>query len=447
MSNGTRARFAPSPTGYLHVGGARTALFNWLFARHTGGEFVLRIEDTDADRNRPELLEVIFDLMEWLGLDWDDEPVLQSSRLDRHREVVEALLGSGAAYLCDADNERVEGTDLVDGLAVRFAVDQGVAFDDLVRGPMAFDADALEDFVVWRSNGSPTFILANAVDDADMGITHAIRGEDLLSSAPKARLVADAAALSSPTYAHLPLLVNEQRKKLSKRRDDVSVGDFHSRGYLADALVNYLALLGWGPPDEVEIRPLSEIVELFDIADVNAAPALFDSKKLDHFNEHYIRALDATDFVEAAQPFVTGTEVPWNAGDYDPAVLEALAPEVAQRVTTLGEIPEVIDWLFGPDAPEDEKSWKKGLIKAKRAPEILEAVAVRLADCDWDADTIKEVVLGVGDELDVRSQVPVRVATTGRNHGVPLFEALVLLGRERTLSRIDAARARLDLNA
>ncbi|MCH7790445.1 MAG: glutamate--tRNA ligase, partial [Acidobacteria bacterium] len=332
-----RVRFAPSPTGYLHVGSARTALFNWLYARHTGGEFVLRVEDTDEDRNRPELLEVLFELMNWLGLDWDGDPVFQSNNRDRHRDVVASLLGQGRAYLCDADNERIDGSDLLDGHAVRFEVgnDATVTFDDLVRGSMSFETGALEDFVIWRSNGSATFILANAVDDADMAITHAIRGEDLLSSAPKATLVMNAMGMAPPTYAHLPLLVNESRKKLSKRRDDVSIGDFRDRGYLPEAMVNYLALLGWGPPDETEIRPVEEIVALFDLTDVNSAPAFFDVEKLDHFNEHYLRALSPGEFVRAAEPFVTGSNTPWAKADYDPTVLETLAPEVADRVSTL----------------------------------------------------------------------------------------------------------------
>ncbi|HJM27258.1 MAG TPA: glutamate--tRNA ligase family protein, partial [Acidimicrobiales bacterium] len=250
-----RVRFAPSPTGFLHVGSARTALFNWLFARSTGGTYVLRVEDTDAERNRPELTQSLLAELEWLGLDWDEGPLYQSERLDRHREVVDDLLARGLAYLCDADNTEVEGSSITDGLAVRFRMPTGqtVEFEDIVRGEVSFSTDDLEDFVIWRSNGSPMFLLANAVDDADMGITHAIRGEDLLSGVPKVLLLLDALGAPHPTYAHLPLLVNEQRKKLSKRRDDVSIADYRERGYLAEAMVNYLALLGWGPPDDVEI--------------------------------------------------------------------------------------------------------------------------------------------------------------------------------------------------
>ena len=245
-----RVRFAPSPTGFLHVGSARTALFNWLYARSTGGTFVLRVEDTDAERNRPELVSNLLAELEWLGLDWDEGPYHQSERRERHREVVEGLLGRGQAYLCDADNREVDGSSVTDGLAVRFRmpVGQRVGFDDIVRGEVSFATDDLEDFVIWRSNGSPMFLLANAVDDADMRITHAIRGEDLLSGVPKVLLLLDAMGAPHPTYAHLPLLVNEQRKKLSKRRDDVSIADYRERGYLAEGMVNYLALLGWVHP-------------------------------------------------------------------------------------------------------------------------------------------------------------------------------------------------------
>ena len=234
-----------------------------------------------------------------LPIYWDEGPYFQSERRDRHREVVEDLLGSGRAYLCDAENREVDGSTMVDGLAVRFRMPVGatMAFDDIVRGEVSFATDDLEDFVIWRSNGSPMFLLANAVDDADMGITHAIRGEDLLSGVPKVLLLLDAMGAPRPIYAHLPLLVNEQRKKLSKRRDDVSIGDYRERGYLPEAMVNYLALLGWGPPDEVEIRPLSEIVDLFRIQDVNKAAAFFDLKKLEHVNSTHLRALDRDDWL------------------------------------------------------------------------------------------------------------------------------------------------------
>ena len=313
---------------------------------------LLRIEDTDEARNRPELVDLIYDLLSWLGIDWDEEPVMQSGRRDRHREAVQGLLAGGAAYLCDADDRPVAGDTLSDGLAARFRMPPGrtISFQDAVRGEVSFASDDLEDFVVWRSNGAATFLLANAVDDADMGVTHAIRGEDLLSGVPKALLLFEALGAEAPTYAHLPLLVNAERKKLSKRRDDVSLGDYRARGYLPEAMANHLALLGWGPSDDVEIRPMSEIVAQFRLEDVNRAPAFFDLKKLEHFNGVYIRALDTGEFLRRAEPWL-GDSAPWPAERTRPEALEALAPAVQEKLKTLGNIGQYVDWLFLENPP------------------------------------------------------------------------------------------------
>lgn len=443
-----RVRFAPSPTGYLHVGSARTALFNWLHARSTGGTFVLRIEDTDAERNRTDLTDSLLAELEWLGLDWDEGPYFQSERCDRHREVVEDLLGRGLAYLCDADNQEVAGSTLVDGLAVRFRMPVGatMAFADVVRGEVSFATDDLEDFVIWRSNGSPMFLLANAVDDADMGITHAIRGEDLLSGVPKVLLLLDAIGVPRPTYAHLPLLVNEQRKKLSKRRDDVSIGDYRSRGYLPEAMVNYLALLGWGPPDDVEIRPLSEIVELFRIQDVNKAAAFFDLKKLEHVNASHLRGLSKPDFMERVAPWV-GTDAPWPADRFDTGQFSTMVDLVQEKLRTLSDMPRFVDFLFLEDPVDDPDSWEKVMVKGPSAAAMLDGAAVALSDCAWDTDSVLAAVAAVGESLDLRlgkAQAPVRVAVTGRTVGPPLFETMaVCMERDEVLRRIARARTRL----
>lgn len=439
-----RCRFAPSPTGYLHVGSARTALFNWLFARATGGTFVLRIEDTDGDRNRPELIDVIFDELKWLGIDWDEGPLFQSERRDRHREVVAEILAAGHAYQVDGDNNTVESTELLDGHAVRYRVPKGrsVTFADAVRGEVSFDTDELEDFVIWRSNGSPTFLLANAVDDADMGITHAIRGEDLLNTVPKVQLLLEEMGATPPLYAHLPLLVNEQRKKLSKRRDDVSIADYRARGYLPDAMVNYLALLGWGPDDDIEIRPIAEIIEKFDLERVNKAAAFFDLVKLNHFSATYIQALPAEDFVAQVLPYLTADDR-WSADAVDAQVVGRFAPEVQQRVATLSEAGDWYDWLFVDTVEYDEKSFKKGLVKAKSGKEVLDGVIASFGTCDWEPEVLEAAVRSVGDELGVRSAVPVRVAITGRSGGIPLYEPLAWLGRDTAIARLEAARERL----
>ena len=442
-----RVRFAPSPTGYLHVGSARTALFNWLHARSTGGTYVLRIEDTDAERNRPELTRALLDELEWLGLDWDEGPHFQSERRDRHREVVEDLLDRGLAYLCDADNAEVAGTSLVDGLAVRFRMpdDRTVAFDDVVRGNVSFDTADLEDFVVWRSNGTPMFLLANAVDDADMGITHAIRGEDLLSGVPKVLLLLDAIGAPRPTYAHLPLLVNASRQKLSKRRDDVAMGDFRERGYLPEAMVNYLALLGWGPPDDIEVRPLEEIVELFRIEDVNKAAAFFDLRKLEHVNASHLRGLGKATFVERVQPWLD--EAPWAPEAFDAGVFDRMVDLVQEKLRTLADVVRFVDFLFLEEPADDPESWQKVMVDGPSAAEVLDGAAAALTGCPWESEAVKDAVAEVGEALDLRlgkAQAPVRVAVTGRTVGPPLFEAMAeCMERDEVLRRIARARARL----
>jgi len=430
------------------VGSARTALFNWLFARSTGGTYVLRVEDTDAERNRPELTQSLLAELEWLGLDWDEGPLYQSERSDRHREVVEDLLNRGLAYLCDAENREVEGSSITDGLAVRFRMPTGrtVQFKDIVRGEVSFLTDDLEDFVIWRSNGSPMFLLANAVDDADMGITHAIRGEDLLSGVPKVLLMLDAMGAPHPTYAHLPLLVNEQRKKLSKRRDDVSIADYRERGYLAEAMVNYLALLGWGPPDDVEIRPLAELVDVFRIEDVNKAAAYFDLKKLEHINATYLRALPKAEFIERVGPWM-GDAAPWPPDSFDQGLFENMVDLIQEKLRTFSDTPRFVDFLFMEDPVDDPDSWHKAMIKGKFAAEILEGTAAAFADCAWEPEVLKDTVMEVGETVGLKlgkAQAPVRVAVTGRTVGPPLFETMAeCMDRTEVLRRIAQARARL----
>jgi glutamyl-tRNA synthetase len=463
-----RVRFAPSPTGYLHIGGARTALFNWLFARQHGGEMVLRVEDTDAERSQPELIEAIYTSLAWLGIDWDGEPVHQSDRLDRHVSAADRLLAEGLAYRCDCSQEAVKvrneaagGRPGYDGFCrdrnvagpgtvVRFRTpDEGTTgFADLIRGQVSFENVNLEDFVIVRSNGLPMFLVANAVDDADMGITHIIRGEDLINVTPKVLLLRQALGIHDhPVFAHLPLIVNEKRQKLSKRRDDVSVGDYVDRGYLPEAMVNYLATLGWGPPDGVEIRPLAEIVELFDLTAVSRAGAFFDVKKLDHFNGEYIRKLPVVEFIERSQRWLLAEDVPWAAGDYDAAAFAVMAPLVQERVKRLDEVPGYVDFLFVPEPVEDEGSWAKVMVKGRDlAVTMLGGMLEAMATCEWTVPVLNETLFGFGEANGIakgKAQAPVRVAVTGRSVGPPLLDSLVVLGRERTLHRLRSASARL----
>jgi glutamyl-tRNA synthetase len=324
------------------------------------------------------------------------------------------------------------------GVAVRFKVpNDGVTrFDDLVRGPVEFHNVDLEDFVIQRGDGTATFFLPNAVDDVEMGVTHVVRGEDLINVTPRVLLIREALGHTErPVFAHLPLIVNAQRKKLSKRRDDVAVEHYRERGYLPEAFVNYLAVLGWGPPDGMEIRPLEEIVQLFDLGDVVASSAFFDTQKLDHFNGDYIRRLGTDEFTERARPWL---------GDMAGAdAWRAMAPLVQERVVTLAEAPRMVDFLFGE--PEmDEQSWNKAM--KSPADAVLDDAIAALTDATWEAPALHDVVQKVGEGHGLKlakAQAPIRVAVTGRTVGPPLFESLVALGRESTLARLRAARERL----
>ena len=454
-----RLRFSPAPTGYLHVGGARAALFNWLYAKAVDGTFVLRIEDTDADRSQPHLVEAIHDSLRWLGLEWDEE-YLQSDRFDDYRRVANEMLEAGKAYRCDCTQEAVKeraeargetsggGYDghcrdrdvqPGDGVVVRFRTpDTGVtAWDDLVRGHVSFDNSELEDFIIVRSSGVPMFHVANAFDDWDMGITHVVRGEDLVNTTPRVLLLREAmGAEGQPVFAHLPLIVNEQRKKLSKRRDDVAVGDYRDRGYLPMAMRNYLLTLGWGPKDGEEIRPMEEFAKTFDLADINKAPAFFDVKKLDHFNGEYIRMLSIDELVEVSKPF--GGPAMDDMDQY-----RRLLPLVQPRLKRLDEIADQLQWVVGSPPEPIEKDWKKVMNKPGVA-QVLDLVAERLETCEWTPEALEAVVFGVGAELDTKTQLPVRMAVSGARVGMPLFEPMAEVEREEILRRISDARSKLE---
>lgn len=467
MSDAIRVRFAPSPTGTLHVGGARSALFNWALARQGRGRFVLRIEDTDAERNRPEWVEGIISALAAIGISGDDPafegPYFQSHSAGAQREASLRLFAEGRAYYCGCTREdlarragsrqrgydgycRDRGLPYEPGRALRFRTpDTGTTIvADVIRGRTEFPNNAIEDFIIARGDGTPVFVLANAVDDIREHITHVVRGEEHLPNAPKQQLLWEASGAAPPVWAHLPVIVNEQRRKLSKRRDMLPLEDYLAEGYLPAALVNYLMLLGWGPRDGVEIRPYAELEALFRLEDVSKSPAFFDVKKLTAFNGEYIRALSAGEFAEACQRWLAAPYAPWAPGEFDPAVFRSVAGLAQTRVAVLSEITAYVDWLFLARPPEDEASWARAMKPGAEA--ILASVRENWTGADWTAEALRgglEAVAATRGLKLGKAQAPVRVAVTGRTVGLPLFESVEVLGRERTLARIDAAAAKL----
>ena len=469
-SDSVRVRFAPSPTGMFHVGSARSALFNWLFARQHGGVFILRIEDTDEARNQPEWTEGIQSAMKWLGLDWDEGPYFQSAQASRHSAAAAALYTAGAAYYCDCTTEarderararggppgydgfcRDRGLPAGPGRALRFRVPPGrTVVHDVIRGDPEYDNATIEDFVILKSNGGAVFYLANTVDDLDMGITHVIRGDEHLPNTPKylllweALMAVEGVTQPPPVFAHLPVLVNEQRKKLSKRRDKVALESFRDEGYLADAMRNYLCLLGWSPGDDREMLTLDEMIAEFSLEEVNNSPAFFDVKKLTAFNERYIKAMDLDAFIGACEPFLA--RGPWEPADFDAAVFARIAEAVKERTKRLAEVPSWVDFLFLAEAPLDPDSWTKGVANVAAAPAILDDAIAGYAAASWDAATLHALTEEIAERHQLKlakAQPPIRVAVTGRTVGPPLFESLEVLGRSRTLDRLRAARMRL----
>jgi glutamyl-tRNA synthetase len=461
-----RYRFAPSPTGYFHVGGARTALYNWLLALKHGGTFVLRIEDTDESRNKPEWTDGIIDALSWLGIDVKDPhfegPYFQSTNASEHVAAAQRLFEAGHAYYCDLTTEQIQerakerggtgydghsrdrGLGPGPGRVLRFRVPEGATVvNDVVRGRVEFDNATIEDFVLLRGNGTPVFLLANVVDDMLMAITNVIRAEEHLPNTPKQQMLFEALGAAVPVWAHVPVLVNEQRKKLSKRRDKVAVEQYRTEGILADAMVNYLMTLGWAPKGDTEIVEWSVIVEQFALEDVNHSPAFFDVKKLLAFNGEYIRKMSLEGFIAASTEVLTGADVPWPAANFDPAIYRAIAPLVQTRVSLMPEIVPMVDFLFLDEAPRDDAAFAKAF-GAEWASAAMNEIVDAFAACEWNADAIKAVVEHAGESRGVKLgkvQAPVRVAVTGRSVGPPLFESIELLGRDETVRRIRRALA------
>ena len=425
-----RVRFAPSPTGELHVGGARTALYNWLLARGSGGAFVLRIEDTDRERSTPENRERILEALRWLELDWDEGPFSQAERADRHNEAIEQLLRDGHAY-------EDEG-------AVRFRVPPGeTVVEDLIRGPIRFPHDAIKDFVIRRSDGSPLYNLAVAVDDLDMEISHVVRGDDHLSNTPRQLMVIRALGYAPPAYAHLPLLHGPDGKKLSKRHGATSVEELRARGYLPEAVRNYLALLGWGLDDRTTFIDTEALIEHFSLARVSRSPAVFDEQKLRWMNGHYLRKLPLDELVERLVDYLDHEAIV--ARDkVEREKLRRAAEAAQEKLQTLADFWPLAGFVLERREPAPELvAW----LAESGARERLERARERLAALDdFSVEAVQSALRALVDELGVKGAAvfqPLRVAVTGSKVSPGIFESLAALGRDETLARIDAVLGRL----
>jgi len=445
-----RVRFAPSPTGALHIGGARTALYNWLFSRGRGGELVLRIEDTDRERSIPENVDQILDALGWLELDWEEGPISQYGRAERHQQALERLLASGAAYRDAATGEDVaawkkqhgnrgyRGDPTEDpGAAVRLRVpDEGdTVVADEIRGDVRFPNSSQDDLVIARADGSVLYNFAVAVDDADMGITHVIRGDDHLSNTPKQLLVMDALEVPPPRYAHLPLLHGPDGKKLSKRHGAASVQELRDAGYLPSAVRNYLALLGWGTQDDSTIMSTEELIERFDLSGVGRSSAIFDEQKLRWLNGRFMRELDLDSYTEAAARHL---------GREPDERLRAACAIAQEKAQTLNEVWPLIGFLF-EDPETDEKAWRKVMKDGALAllAEVLDALRRTDSFEPEELETVLGRILAEHDVKPGKLYQPIRVAITGTSVSPGIFESLAVLGKDRSVERIERAVERL----
>jgi glutamyl-tRNA synthetase len=460
-----RVRFAPSPTGFLHVGGARTAIYNDLLRQNVGGAFILRIEDTDKERSDEAMTRQIQSALAWIGVVWDEGPFLQSERLPRHHERAEELLAAGKAYRCfcapgELDAQRTAAQKRGEAFryprtclnlsqqevderlaagkpfAVRFKMpDEHITFTDIVRGDMDFPPDALDDFILLRSDGNPTYHMSVCVDDIDMGITHVIRGEDHLSNTPKHIPLFRALGGQVPTFGHLPLILGQDKKRLSKRYGATSVEEFRNEGILPQALYNFLALLGWNPGGDQEILSRDEMIRLFDVDRLNASPAVFDREKLLWMNSQYLSMLDAAALRPHLRPFLEEAGL----GDADPARLDAAVELHRTRARTLKELAALLIPYFRETAYDPEASAK--FLNDPDLPGHLDALRDRYAGLpDFTKEALEAALRALADERGIKAGVlihPTRMALSGTASGPPLFDLVETMGREATVRHFD----------
>ncbi|RJP60307.1 MAG: glutamate--tRNA ligase [Candidatus Auribacter fodinae] len=427
-----RVRFAPSPTGYLHIGGARTALFNWLFAHANNGKMILRIEDTDRERSTLEDVDRIIESLKWLGLNWDEGPFFQSERKELYREYAQKLIDQGLAYY--SDEQRGEHQ------AIIFSIpNEKVVIDDIIHGPMEFDNSLIKDLVIFKSDGFPTYNFACVVDDALMGITHIIRGDDHISNTPKQIPLYKALGFPVPKFAHVPLILGKDKSRLSKRHGATSVQSYQEEGFLPDALVNFLALLGWSPGDNRELMNRKELISLFSLERISSKNSVFDDEKLRWMNSVYIRESSYNDYKSLVMPFLKSA-----VGDdcEKHPELDYILSLLQERLKVLNEISEQSSFFFTDDFEYDEKSVAKRLLKPE-VPEILSNLIHKLAVLEEFTDkTTENAARELVEEMGISGGAvihPVRVALTGVMTGPGLFEIMQALGKEKCLIRIQNA--------
>ena len=462
-----RTRFAPSPTGYLHIGGVRTALFNWLYARHCGGTFVLRIEDTDKERSTNESVQAILEGMAWMGLDYDEGPIYQSDRLERYKEVIDQLLDAGQAYRCYCTREELdkvreeqraqgikprynrhcrdqhnpERPDVESVIRFKNPLEGSVQFDDAIRGQIVISNEELDDLVITRANGTPTYNFAVVVDDIDMGITHVIRGDDHVNNTPRQINIFKVLGAALPIFVHVPMIVGGDGQRLSKRHGAVSVLQYRDEGFLPEAMQNYLVRLGWSSGDQ-EIFSLDEMISSFDIQNVNRAASAFDVDKLKWLNQHYIKASDSAQLVSLLSDRLKDRGIDVSSGPPVDDVVSALR----ERAQTLDEMADKSEYFFSEFEDYDVNAAQKHLRPVAR--DMLADVRSRLSVVEpWSAELIHAQVMATVEDYDAKLgklAQPLRVAVSGTAATPPIDETLLLVGKARTIDRIDRALVFID---
>ena len=473
-----RVRFAPSPTGYPHLGNIRTALFNWLFARHHGGKFILRIEDTDVARMVEGATEAIIDSLKWLGLDWDEGPYFQSQRLPRYQEIARKLVDLGDAYLCyctprrleamrqeqarrkqppkydrhcreltGEEKAQLEGSGVTPVVRFKTPLEGETSFDDLIRGKVTFQNDTLDDFVLLKSDGYPTYHLANIVDDHLMAISHVLRADEWLSSTPRHILLYRALEWPPPQFAHLPMILGEDRAKLSKRHGAATITDYQKQGYLPEAMLNFLSLLGWSLDDKTELLSREELIKHFTLERVSKTAAIFNQQKLEWMNGVYLRRLTPEQFSARAAPFLEQELPPEVKRPLDQDYIARITPLVQERARTLAEVPSLADFFFLDELEYDPGLLIKGM-DAASATGALKTSRERLQSLEpWDDASLENVLRPLAAELGLSTSKffgLLRVAVTGRTASPPLFQTMSVLGKKRCLDRLATAGKRIN---